>query len=277
VSRAVGLAGIAAKLGDIDRQAALQPRARRRRSDGEESEPDSVDEFTALRARVLRLVAAKPRYETGFYDSTGCEPVGNERATFKRRLARQRQDVSAKDMLVSLLPRAEWDKVRRATDEQAALGALRALMERARGRPRLLPHNTMLHFCTYSPEVGSLPLLLQAPPCVAVAVVSEGACFPLQVGFRVAVDGANNLPCRNSPSADRFPHRPPAAGSTARDLAGRTCSRSWCLAPRRPAATLGPPASPSIPSSHQTSTPSPRRRPTRPLRAPAPLPRHTPD
>ena len=140
-------------------------------SDGEESEPDSVDEFTALRARVLRLVAAKPRYETGFYDSTGCEPVGNERATFKRRLARQRQDVSAKDMLVSLLPPRGVGQGAACDGRAGRLGrAARADGARARA-PAAAPaqhHAALLHLLAR----GRLP----APAVAGTTLCCCGCC-----------------------------------------------------------------------------------------------------
>ncbi|KAJ1480735.1 hypothetical protein T484DRAFT_1809672 [Baffinella frigidus] len=154
IERMTVYAGIAARLSDLQfKESANLPGTA-------DSAKDSVDEMH----RVERLVAVKPRYETGYYDNTGCEPVGNERVTFKRRLARQRHDMSVKDMLVTLLPRADYEHLRQVNEDQATYAAMRHMM--MADKELLIQQNNMLFFCTYNPDIG----------------------------FRVSIDGANNLP-----------------------------------------------------------------------------------
>jgi hypothetical protein len=193
------------------------------------TEEYKLDDESVVRV-VEKLARYKPQYVTGKYDSSTCHPTGSEIATYKIRLAQFKRDLSVKDVLRILLAKpvdakvadsgrvnggkghgeghrkkgkkrggGEWEvrqEVGNEEEEDQEVGEGEEEMEMAMDLEVLAKVETWGAARETSSKLiskgdgGRLPPLDLSYFCV----------YSSQVGFKIAIDGANNLPApgRNS-------------------------------------------------------------------------------
>mmetsp|Transcript_7339 Transcript_7339/g.16747 ORF Transcript_7339/g.16747 Transcript_7339/m.16747 type:complete len:488 (-) Transcript_7339:116-1579(-) len=110
---------------------------------------------------LRRLARCKPKYVSGAYDSDMVVPSGYEKVLFLQRVDTLQRDLSGRDSLARMMSAEAFENIR--THEDAELK--QTVLELFRNKQRS-PFFDLTYFCLYNPAAG----------------------------FRVCIDGANNLP-----------------------------------------------------------------------------------
>mmetsp|Transcript_47964 Transcript_47964/g.150467 ORF Transcript_47964/g.150467 Transcript_47964/m.150467 type:complete len:916 (-) Transcript_47964:1475-4222(-) len=109
---------------------------------------------------LRRLARCKPKYASGAYDSDGVVPSGYEKVLFQQRVETLQRDISMRDALARMSA-TEYEDIRKQQDEELKQTVLALFKNKERSL-----FFDLTYFCLYNPAAG----------------------------FRVCIDGANNLP-----------------------------------------------------------------------------------
>jgi len=187
-----------------------------------------TDDESVVRV-IEKLARHKPQYVTGKYDSSTCHPTGSEIATYKIRLAQFKKDLAVKDVLRVLLAkpvdaraegggeasgRKSHGEGRRKKGKQSGGGEWGDREPGGNGEKVGEEEEEMLR----DMEVVAKLETWAAARETSGQLISKGdggrlppldlsyfCVYSSQVGFKIAIDGANNLPAPGRSSKGGIP------------------------------------------------------------------------